>query len=668
MNVELIKQAMALLQQAISEQPPEPGPVLAPITSVEFENLGGAQKGVPFTFGQVFAVGHLQPGTGLHGRLDNGDEVPLQLDEKARHADGSVRHAIVSGVLPTLFASEKRKMALVRGASTFPLVGAKRFVTARVAITLDGVIYKAFNRADGDRIWLGGDDVIEFSWSVPLENNKGEAHPHLHARFATRCYAGERTRVDVTIENDWAYEPGPQNFTYDLLVEVEGKKVFEQKALTHYHHARWRKVFWAGEAPNVHIRHDPRYLIDTRALPNYDPEVTVSEKYLAELDKRWTGARTQLMGVGLAMAAMPTTGGREDIGLQPAWAAAYLLSQDPRAAKVTLGTADLAGSWSMHYRDRDTDMPISLLDYPYMTIVGNPGDTHNPKTKQREQFPARDKTLSATPYQHDIPHQPNFAYLPYLLTGDFYHLEELQFWAMYDVFSSNPGYRGNVQGLLKPEQVRGQAWALRTLAEAAYITPDQHPLKAHFLQILDSNLDWYNAEYTGNPAANKLGFIANGYALAYNNMRGIAPWMDDFFTQAVGHTADLGFEKAKRLVGWKAKFPIMRMIGDGVDYRYGAMYSMNVRDTQTAPFYDTIKKAFDESIGATQITDAAKLKPGEMTGYSAATAGYPSNMQPALAYAADYSEDGKKAWAKFMSRSVKPDYGTSPQFAIVPRR
>ena len=63
------------------------------------------------------------------------------------------------------------------------------------------------------------------------------------------------------------------------------------------------------------------------------------------------------MGVGLANAYMPSTGGREDIGLLPGWAATYLLSMDKRAAEVTLGTGDLAGSWSIHYRDRQTDRP-----------------------------------------------------------------------------------------------------------------------------------------------------------------------------------------------------------------------------------------------------------------------------------------------------------------------
>jgi hypothetical protein len=65
---------------------------------------------------------------------------------------------------------------------------------------------------------------------------------------------------------------------------------------------------------------------------------------------------------------------------------------------------------------------------------------------------------------------------------------------------------------------------------------------------------------------------------------------------------------------------------------------------------------------------ARKSKPGDMGGYPSAVAGFPSNMQPALAYAANVGgKPGRKAWARFMGRSVKPDYGHGPQFAIVPR-
>jgi hypothetical protein len=178
-----------------------------------------------------------------------------------------------------------------------------------------------------------------------------------------------------------------------------------------------------------------------------------------------------------------------------------------------------------------------------------------------------------------------------------------------------------------------------------------------------------------------LGAIVNGYATVYSNGRGIAPWMDDFFTSAVGHAHDLGFNKATTLLKYKAKFPIQRMIGDGACYIRGAMYSMLIRDSETSPLYTTIGQAFKASdalelgmsfqklqCASTAMAKALGMKTGEMTGYSAAYAGYPSNMQPALAYAADIGGvDGNKAWSVFMSRSVKPNYALGPQFDIVPR-
>jgi hypothetical protein len=437
-------------------------------------------------------------------------------------------------------------------------------------------------------------------------------------------------------------------------------------------------VFWWGGAPSVRVLHDSAYLIASRALPNYDQSVAVNPAALAAFDTKWTGPRTEPMGVGLALPGMPTTGGRGDIGLLPNWAAAYLLSMDRRAEQATMGTADLAGSWSMHYRDRRTGLPISLLDHPYMTLVGQPGDTRNPATGKPESFPGCAQPHACdTPNIHDVAHEPSFAYLPYLVTGDYYYLEELQFWAMYNVFYSNPAYRQHEKGLFQSDQVRAQAWGMRTLGEAAYITPDDHPLKQAFVRILDANLDWYNAAYTNNQQANRLGALATVHAFAYFDGTGIAPWQDDFFTSAIGHLAELGFEKARPLLAWKVRFPIVRMLDRDACWIDGAIYAMKLRASANGPVYGSIGEAWRASrkpelqgmeCGSAEMAAALKLKVGEMTGYSSSETGFPSNMQPALAYAADAGGDaGRKAWALFMARSVKPDYGQGPQFAIVPR-
>jgi hypothetical protein len=104
---------------------------------------------------------------------------------------------------------------------------------------------------------------------------------------------------------------------------------------------------------------------------------------------------------------------------------------------------------------------------------------------------------------------------------------------------------------------------------------------------------------------------------------------------------------------------------------------MKVRDSSTSPLYASMGQAYAAShtaefnklaCASAEMATALKLKVGEMTGYSYGDAGYPSNMQPALSYSVDAgAKNAATAWSVFMGRSVKPNYGLSPQFAIVPR-
>lgn len=668
---------------------PTPVPVGAIITDVGFASTdSAAHTNVPVTFGHVFARGDLPANTPVSGQLADGTVVPLQMDSKATHADGSIRHAIFSAVLPSVPAGEVRMNLAKTGtvAATTPATPAALLAagfTAAVNLKVDGQSYTVsadeLLKGTTYKNWLSGPIATEWQVSAPLKTPQGVEHPHLTARFAVRWYgAVKKARVDVTVENDWAYEPNPRNITYDANVTVGGKAVYDKAALTHYHHARWRKTFWFGEAPQVHIKHNTKYLMASLAVPNYDPTVVISEATLAKSAAGWTGAGTEPMGLGAAHFNMPETGARPDIGLLPAWSVRYLLSMDKRAKDVMLGTADLSGSWSSHYRDKTTDRPVSLMDYPYMTLWGNATDTFNPATQKFEAFPTCATGADCgTPNNADTSHQPNLAYLPYLVTGDYYYLEELQFWAMWNVFSSNPGYRSNIKGLLSRDQVRGQAWSLRTLSEAAFISPSQDPLKAHFESFLSNNLDWYNSTYTNNAEANRLGILENGYAYSYNNGTAIAPWQDDFFTSAVGHTSDLGFSKADALLVWKSKYPIARMVESGACWIGAAPYYMIVKDSATSPVYSTMKQTYQANnaaaissmaCGSAEMATALGLRVGEMTGYAYAATGYPSNMQPALAYSPKAGgKSGADAWTLFIARPIKPDYSEEPQFAIVPR-
>ena len=675
--------------------PSAPPPVTSPpgantVTDVHLQNLQAQdQNNVAVTFGQVFAVGHVAANQSLTGKLGDGTAVPLQVDVKARHADGSVRHAVISAKLAHLGGGQSVVLMLDRtsaaasvAATTTPAALLQAGFTASVTADFDGQRYSAsadaLLRSGKYTSWLAGPVANEWLLSGPLTNSAGKAHPHLSARFAIRAFGTKQARVDVTVENDWAFEPAPQNFLYDAQIAVGGQNVYNKNSLNHLHHARWRKVFWWGGEPAVYVKHNTAYLIASRAVPNYDQSVKFTDARLKAWKTALTAERSEPMAVGLANPYMPTTGGREDIGLMPAWNATYLLTMDKRLKDVTLATADLAGSWNSHYRDKDTDRPVSLFNYPYMTVLGNASDTSNPLTKKLESFPAcATPTGCVSPNVHDSSHQAGFAYLPYLVTGDYYYLEELQFWAMWNTFAGNPGYREGGKGLFKPDQVRGQGWSMRTLAEAAYITPDADVLKKQLETLLNNNIDWYDANYT-NANNNNLGVLTHGYAIEYDNGTGMAPWMDDFFTSAIGHTVELGYTRALPLLKWKAKFPIGRMTDKEFCWIKAGMYTLKLRNTSSSPFYTSLGQAYRASNSAefnalacnsSAMAAALGTKVGEMTGYAYATTGYPSNMQPALAYAVQVSgASGAEAWRVFTGRTVKPDFGDGPQFAIIPRQ
>jgi hypothetical protein len=170
---------------------------------------------------------------------------------------------------------------------------------------------------------------------------------------------------------------------------------------------------------------------------------------------------------------MPDHGGREDLAPYPDWTARYLVHQRPQQRQFVLAHGDLAGSWPMHLREPDGSL-VSIDKRPGFWLDGraDPGNG-----------PAGDLNALG-PLTPDIAHQPSLAYVPYLIAGDRYYADEMRFWANYDLIATwqdeTYNARGGSQGLLKENEVRGIAWAVRNLADAAAFLPDNDPLKPYF--------------------------------------------------------------------------------------------------------------------------------------------------------------------------------------------
>lgn len=512
-------------------------------------------------------------------------------------------------------------------------------------------------KGDAADVWLAGPVASEVVRSVPfVEEGSGVPHPQLTARFAIRAYAGSAAvRVDTTVENAWTYEPGSGNLSYDMAVLLDGSERFRVRVPSHHHHARWHRVQWTDAAPVLHVRHHAPYLFASRAVWNYDNRLGVPETALAAEERALAAADTGPMGAATVTPYMPMTGGRGDIGPLPRWTALHLLTQDRRAKAIMLANADAGGSAPIHFRDRKTDQPVSLDEHPDVVLRPNePGPDAIPSMAYDE-----------TPWSPDLAHQPSLAYVPYLVTGDRYYLDELMFWANWSIGRERPEYRGRGLGLVSNEQIRGQAWGLRALGEAAHALPDRHPLKPYFARKLVTNLDWYVRHFPRNPdrnAVSPLGWVEKG------DERGLtAPWQNDFLAVVLGWLADGGEPLADEYLRWLSRATVGRWTQEAQGYcrAQAPAYYIKIRGSDDRFVTDW------KSLHRLNWPDVRGCPAAVTEGYPESPAGYVAVSLAMLAVAADRGIEGAAAAYERLRRET-PALATAaagdPTWAIVPRQ
>jgi hypothetical protein len=677
-----------------------------PIPSVTAINLSGRRlQRIPITFGQPFRTADIPAGNTVVAYL--GDRaLETQTDIKARNPDGSVRHAVLTVLLPTLDAHASETLDLraepvVAAAVTKDIKIADVLRTgfnARVSLRIAGQPWQLDARTLLEHAehaglckpyghecnqWLSGPLASEWVVGGPVLNARGKPHPHLAVYFAVRAYGPvpvSRVRVDVIVENDWAYEPDPKNILYDGKIEVGNQTVYTVNHLEHYRQARWHKVFWWGAPDPVYAQLSSSYLQASRAVPRYEklqPSAAMLEKVRQDCDPMQWCDQTKTMG---------NTGAQQAIGPLARWSSVYVVDPTYRAYRWMLANDDALGSYGIHYRDQLTGQPVSVEAHPCMTLYRQAEVVRCPVSPYHDDVFPRCSNQCESPLIPDESHHPEPAYVAYLVTGDWYYLEELEFWADWVIFHQNPAYRGYADGLIEDTQIRGQAWALRTLGYAAYILPDQDPMKGYFNRVVENNIQWYNKQYTENPDANKLHITTNGYAVLYPNRgkpnTGIATWQQSFFNWAIGNLADLGFTGAGRLRDWFSYFQINLMTSQDFCWVLASSYELQVRDTKDSPLYHSLKSVYtssfpelkgvrcnsDKMAGLLSKPHGYHYFPGVMVGYPYSPTGFTANFQIGLAASADSNvADAILAWKRFESRRTKPDYSDSPQFAVVPR-
>ena len=629
------------------------------ITCVEITS-GSAQANVPVTFGQPFRTGDLASSQGLRAEDSAGNAVPVQMDEVSTHPNGSVRFAVLSLSLPSLPANAARIVNLypaARSSASVSLPAAPAWnlqVTARLA---DGTTLVANPQAqlqqqiaNGSGRRLHGPVASEFNVVSPLNDR-------LTARLHVRLYRTGHIRTDVVMENNWALKSGPSNLTYSLTVTANGQTLLSQPSFTHSSKARWHKVVWSGVNPNLRVRHHMPYFLATRATWNYNLGLGIPDSVLSDEARSLANSNTNPMGAAMLTTNMPGTGGRDEIAPLPRWTALYLITQDDRARASMLANADAAASAPVHYRDETTDQPISVVRHPGIALrYGNSS-------------PAVPSGGSSN-WTPDIAHQGSYAYIPYLVTGDAFYLDEMMFWAAWNIAANDPIYRERDKGLLMPEQVRGQAWGLRSIAEASFAAPDTHPMNSYFDTMLSNNMSW--ALNTYGPGRSGSLFSPMGALISQYNNNQTPSYESDFFATVMAWLAENNVTNAASVLNSVGRMQIDRFLASTQSAGFCTSHAAGywLQTMSGGSYVNSWSEFFRINYGSASCGNTALA--GEPA-YPDWAGGYAAVARGMLAAASNANaNNAASAYARWKGFTPLLDSGargfsSDPSYAIVPR-
>lgn len=442
---------------------------------------------------------------------------------KSTWPDGSARHAIISGT-----ASLTANVPLSIGVAAGTASTGTALTTADLQAVIGTVTFTAgtfgsatFSGADWlspQQVWVTGHRMSSWLYRKPFGSDA-----HLVAWMEVRLYFGGAVEVLPWVENGYLNVAAPGERVETYTFTLGGTQRFSQ-AISLLNHQRTPLVsgaalsHWLGAEPGLTVKHDAAYLQQTGLVPSYSATVLPGSSLVTGLPSTYTP---------LQQANYPTSMGSggysASIGLLPQWDALYFTTTADVSAAIQRN-AYSAGRYGIHFRDESTNRPLSFASYPTLVVGGGSGISGTGTSTTSSYTPT---SSGVVPAAYSSTHSPSMGYMAYLLTGRFYHLETLQFLCTANFLKNSNANRNNSDGIFLSSAgantTRGVAWSIRTLAQAAALTPDADPLAAQFRASMSANVEWHHTRYV---------------AQANNPQGWIQPYSD--YTTAVNHTTQAG--------------------------------------------------------------------------------------------------------------------------------
>lgn len=353
-----------------------------------------------------------------------------------------------------------------------------------------------------------------------------------------------------------------------------------------------------------------------------------------------------IMGLAGITPYMPTTGERGDIGPITETQGRWLVTGADDALRGLLAQAEASATVPWHMRDERTGAPLDFERYPKAGWYGR---------EQNEPF-IPGLGSDATP---DGAHQPALTYLPYLLTGDPYFLEALQFQMTWCLGQSPASVRGGSDGIIRHDQSREYAWTLRDLIQLVKVTPKSTPgwllPWAYWERRLDNNRRWFEETFVRNPnplhsvfrVATAFGGSRDDGPLKYGTY--YAPWEEDMLAFILGWAVLMGFDSWRPIFSWKIGSTIARSNGkSGWVRAHASPYRIALRRSRDAPIVASWAEAW------TLNAELQKFQAADPNRWADSDITYLGYARGALALAARLGTAGAEEcflWADEQARS-----------------
>lgn len=679
----------------------------------------------PIQIGRPFLEGEI---TDFPQVMQSGVEIPTQVDIKQRHPDGSVKHAIISFILASLPANSSKTFTFANKTTSdnTPL-------TQNDMLSYDNfnahMVFKSPEKesvtakemlANGDfTYWLKGpiatsvilaDHSFARRYDVGSDENKS-IRPTFHVTFWPTINKYSIRFVSEVTNTETLQD---QRYDIELLMGTADEIIYQNKDIPHQNRSRWTKKFWSGlPLKTLSIDHNINYLSKTKALPNFDTSRMPSEASINAYWNTWLTKDNDIYQPGLWQRRMSTAGGRPDIGLYPTWTVKWLYTGDWRHQEIALQQSELAASWPIHLREGDSDRKFDFAGTieaigKIISMAPQARPTHWTDRPDWHEINPDDKITfvgehEITEWRPDTAHHPDLASPQYLLTGEYFYLEEMLFSAAFVSGDNNAkGFKSSLgrgptgsEGGLYSGETRGQAWALRTRVHTHSIIPDSFPEKSYFHHINNNaitmfeglfELDLTNTdhqelydfvkvnitpqEFKKTKTPSTIGQWDEGVSAASyvrsSDMdttkvnQAIAPWMQNFVIIALGRAKELGYN-TETLLNFAGKQLLQPFKNPDLPHTMICVLAMPTLDNNNQWFtswediYTTFTPEYIETITNFVITNRD------------AEHGYPSIAMAAAAYLKGQPQH-LELWS-FIKENIatKDIFNDNPKWAILPR-